>query len=186
MHERGLDLITDLKAEAAAVAARLGWRGTFDDTRDRLRTDRSLAYADADDMLAVARAAMDRATAQVPTWITDLPAASCEVRPMHPWEAPHGVLGHYETAPLDRSGPAVYWLNTADPTSRGRFEGEALAFHESVPGHHLEIAASQEITSESEFRRLVQVLPYSEGWALYMERFADEIGLYSDDLARLG
>ena len=185
-HGVGRDLVRDLQQQAVAIGRDLGWIGSFDDIRDRMRADPALRYRDAEQMLATAGSAMDRAHAAVPTWITDLPSADCMVRPMHHLEAPNGVLGHYETAPLDRSGPAVYWLNTADPTSRPAFEAEALAFHESIPGHHLEIATSQELTIGSEFRRLVQIVPYTEGWALYMERFADEIGLYSDDVARLG
>ena len=186
LHRLGTDLIAQLEIEAVAITARLGWVGDFAAVRDRLRADPALRYRDAQQMVQVAQAAMDRAGSAVPEWITDLPRAGCEVRPMLDTETAHGVLGHYETAPLDRSRPATYWLNTADPRSRPVFEAEALAFHEAIPGHHIEIATSQESSGGSEFRRIVQVLPYTEGWALYCERLADEIGLYSSDVDRLG
>lgn len=186
LHRVGLDLVRQLQAEAVEIGRELRWHSPFGQIRDRMRGDPTLRYSDAAAMVTSATSAMLRAKTAVPTWITDLPTADCVVQEMHALEAPNGVLGHYETAPLDRSAPAVYWLNTADPPNRPVFEGEALAFHESIPGHHLEIATSQELTIGSDFRRLVQILPYTEGWALYMERFADEIGLYTDPVSRLG
>lgn len=186
IHALGVDRIERLEAEAVAIARRLGWTGDFATVRDRLRDDPTLRFMTGAQMLEAADSAMNRAAGQVTSWVTELPAARCEVRPMSDTETDHGVLGHYETAPLDRSAPAVYWLNTADPADRTMFEAEALAFHESIPGHHIEIATSQEATSSSDFRRLVQVMPYTEGWALYAERLADEMGLYSGDLGLLG
>ncbi|HEV8164143.1 MAG TPA: DUF885 domain-containing protein, partial [Actinomycetota bacterium] len=80
----------------------------------------------------------------------------------------------------------IHWLNTHAPETRTRYEYEALAFHESVPGHHLQFALAQELRDLPRFRRLGYVTAFSEGWALYTERLADEMGLYSGDLARLG
>jgi uncharacterized protein (DUF885 family) len=77
-------------------------------------------------------------------------------------------------------------INTYDPPSRPRFEYEALAFHESVPGHHLQIGIAQSLTSLPEFRRFAYLTAHGEGWGLYSERLSDEMGLYTDDLSRLG
>jgi uncharacterized protein (DUF885 family) len=186
IREQGLDLVRQLSREVEATAASLGWTASFPAVRDRLRGDRSLYFTSADQMLAAARAAMARALAIVPAWITDLPAATCEVREMSQLETRNGVLGRYESAPLDRSRPGYYTLSTADPASRPVYEAEALAHHESVPGHHIEIAKSQEARIGSRFRQLAEVTPYREGWALYTERLAAEIGLYSGPLDRLG
>jgi len=186
VREQGLDLIEQLCREVETTAASLGWTASFPAVRDRLRGDRSLYFTSADQMLVAARAAMARALAIVPAWIADLPEATCEVREMSQLETRNGVLGRYESAPLDRSRPGYYTLSTADPASRPVYEAEALAHHESVPGHHIEIAMSQEARIGSRFRQLAEVTPYREGWALYMEHFAGEIGLYSGPLDRLG
>jgi uncharacterized protein (DUF885 family) len=77
-------------------------------------------------------------------------------------------------------------VNTSRPQLRPRYEYEALAFHESVPGHHLQIALSQSLAGLPDFRRFAYLTAHGEGWALYVERLADEMGLYSDDLSRLG
>ncbi len=182
----GLTEVERLRAEVETIGRRLGMSGGFDAVRAWMLNDPGLRFADADEILSTASAAMERAIALVPEWITDLPAATCEVLPMDPVESGHGVLGHYETAPLDRHRPARYWVNVHDPTTRLRYEAEALAFHESVPGHHIEIATSQERPSPSRFRQVAEVLPYTEGWALYAEVLADELDLYTDDIARLG
>lgn len=184
--ETGLAEVERLRAEVEGIGRRLGVSGGFDAVRSWMLNDPALRFTHADEILSTASAAMERAIAVVPEWITDLPAATCEVLPMDPVESSHGVLGHYETAPLDRHRPARYWVNVLDPTTRLRYEAEALAFHESVPGHHVEIATSQERPSPSRFRHIAEVLPYTEGWALYAEVLADELGLYSDDVARLG
>jgi uncharacterized protein (DUF885 family) len=77
-------------------------------------------------------------------------------------------------------------VNTFEPGTRARFEVEALAFHESVPGHHIQIAIAQELTGMPEFRKHAGVTAFVEGWGLYAEGLADELGLYSSALERLG
>jgi uncharacterized protein (DUF885 family) len=186
VHQVGLELVAQIRRSAEQVGASLGWPARFEQIRDRLRGDQTLYFTSAEQMLSAAGEAMGKALLAVPSWICDPPVAICEVREMNPLETRNGVLGHYQSAPLDRHRPGWYWLNTADPGSHPAYEAEALAHHESVPGHHIEISKSQEAKISSPFRRLAEVTPYREGWALYMERFADEIGLYSGPLARLG
>ena len=186
VHHAGLELVARIRRSAETTAADLDWAPDFPQIRDRLRADQNLYFASAEQMLAAAEEAMRKAELAVPLWISDLPEATCEVRQMNPLETRNGVLGHYQSAPLDRHRPGRYWLNTADPASHPVYEAEALAHHESIPGHHIEISKSQEAPVSSPFRRLAEVTPYREGWALYMEQFADEIGLYSGPLARLG
>jgi uncharacterized protein (DUF885 family) len=185
-HRIGLEQVDRWRTEATAIAHGLGWATDFDTTRDRLRTDRALFFRTGAEIEQAAREALRRACQAAPGWIGPLPAATCEVLAMDPVESLHGVLGHYETAPLDRHRPARYWVNVADPRTRPRYEAEALAFHESVPGHHLEIGRSQERPSPSRFRQVVEILPYTEGWGLYAEGLADEMGLYSGPVDRLG
>ncbi len=105
---------------------------------------------------------------------------------MSAYEAKDAVLGYYQPPAADGSQPGVHWLNTSAPETRTRYEYEALAFHESVPGHHLQFALAQELEELPRFRRFGYVTAFSEGWALYTERLADELGLYSGDLERFG
>jgi uncharacterized protein (DUF885 family) len=107
------------------------------------------------------------------------------VRPISELEAPDAVLGYYQPPVTTTGQPGRHWINTHQPETRTRYEYEALAFHESVPGHHLQIALSQEMDLPA-FRKYGVVAAFSEGWALYTERLADEMGLYSGDLARFG
>jgi uncharacterized protein (DUF885 family) len=95
-------------------------------------------------------------------------------------------LGFYLPPATDGSRPGTYFVNTTEPTTRTRYESEALAFHESIPGHHLQLAIAQELENVPEFRKHALVNVYVEGWGLYAERLADEMGLYSGDVARLG
>jgi uncharacterized protein (DUF885 family) len=107
------------------------------------------------------------------------------VREIPAVEAPESTLAYYQPPPIDGSRPGHYYVNTSDPTSRSRFEAEALAFHESVPGHHTQIARALELDLPT-LQRMFYVTAFVEGWALYAERLADEMGLYTDDVARLG
>lgn len=185
-HQVGLEQVRRWRGQAVEIAESLGWAADFGAVRDRLRSDRTLFFDSGGEIVQAARDALRRAEEATPDWIGPLPSVPCEVLPMDPVESPHGVIGHYEIAPLDRHRPARYWVNVVDPQARPRYEAQALAFHESVPGHHLEIGRSQERPSRWRFRQLAEILPYTEGWALYAEGLADEMGLYTGPLDRLG
>jgi uncharacterized protein (DUF885 family) len=95
-------------------------------------------------------------------------------------------LAYYLPPALDGSRPGTYFVNTSAANTPTRYESEALAFHESVPGHHLQLAIAQELDDVSAFRRNSHLTVFDEGWGLYAERLADEMGLYSGDLERMG
>jgi len=122
----------------------------------------------------------------VPRWFGIQPKAACEVRVIGMHEAPYTTIAYYREPSADGKRPGSYMINTYQPETRPRYEAEALAFHESVPGHHLQIAIAQELTGLPEFRKHQGVTAYVEGWGLYSEHLADEMGLYSSDVDRLG
>jgi uncharacterized protein (DUF885 family) len=186
LHRLGQELVAGLAEGYRELGSRALGTSDLGEILDRLRTDPSLRFDSAGEILHSARDALARANAAVPDWFGRVPAVPCQVDEMSPLEARDAVLGYYQPPSDDGRRPGIHWLNTHAPRTRTRYEYEALAFHESVPGHHLQFALAQELRDLPRFRRLGYVTAYSEGWALYTERLADEMGLYSGDLARLG
>ena len=93
---------------------------------------------------------------------------------------------HCVLAAIDDGRPGIFFINLSEPETRTRFESEVLAFHEAIPGHHLQLAIAQELQGVPAFRRHGNVTVFVEGWGLYTERLADEMGLYSGDVERMG
>jgi uncharacterized protein (DUF885 family) len=101
-------------------------------------------------------------------------------------EEKHSTIAYYRDPAADGSRPGQHFINTSAPETRPRFEAETLAFHESVPGHHLQLAIMQELTDLPAFRRFNGTTAYIEGWGLYTERLSEEMGLLSGELDRFG
>jgi len=186
IHRLGLDLVAGLAEEYRALGSRVLGTGDLEAILARLRGDPALRFRTAAEILQSGRDALRRATDALPAVAGRTPRAPCQVDEMSPYEAKDAVLGYYQPPSADGLRPGVHWLNTSAPQTRTRYEYEALAFHESVPGHHLQFALAQELEELPRFRRFGYVTAFSEGWALYTERLADELGLYSGDLARFG
>ncbi len=186
IHHIGLEEIARIDAELEALASRV--LGTADraEAQRRLRSDPVLHFETSDQILETARTSLDRANGAIADWFGILPQAPCEVVEMARHEAAHSTIAYYRDPAADGSRPGQYYVNTSSPETRPRYEAEALAFHESVPGHHLQLAIGQERTGLPAFRRFAVFTAYVEGWGLYTERLAGEMGLYSGDLDRLG
>ena len=186
LHELGRHEVERIDAELADLGARLLGTSDLAGTLQALRTDPTLHFSTREEVAGVAEASLRRAEEAVPAWFGRLPSAPCEVVRMQPHEEAHSTIAYYRDPAVDGSRPGQYWINTSEPETRPRYEAEALAFHESVPGHHLQVALAQEIDGLPAFRRHSLVTAYVEGWGLYSERLADEMGLYSGDLDRFG
>jgi uncharacterized protein (DUF885 family) len=190
VHATGLASVAELLNEVAGLGGKA--YGLTDPAAvfERLRTDPAQRFATAAEMMAYNIDALRRADEATPHWFGRLPELPCTVVAMDELEAASGTIGLYQPPRPARDGeaaePGIYWLNVLDPPSRTRYEYEALTFHEAVPGHHTQVALAQELTELPEFRRIAYVTAYVEGWGLYAERLADEAGLYSGDVERLG
>ncbi|MBW4721232.1 DUF885 domain-containing protein [Saccharothrix obliqua] len=186
IHRIGLDRLARVHEGFAELGSELFGTSDVPEVLRRLRDDPGLRFGGADEIVAVARAALDRANAALPRWFREYELAPCVVEAMHPVEAEGSVLAYYRPPADDGSRPGAHVLNTHDPVTRPRFEYEALAFHESVPGHHLQFALALSVKALPDFRRFSYITAHAEGWGLYTEGLADEMGLYTDDLARMG
>ncbi|MGP4019115.1 DUF885 domain-containing protein [Saccharopolyspora sp. 5N708] len=186
LHETGLAHLAALRGEIAELGELVWGERDPDAVLHRLRTDPALYWRDGEELLSSARSAIARAEAALPQWFGRLPGQPCEVRPMPGAASDTTPIGVYLSPALDGSRPGVYFANTEQAEQRPRYTSEVIAFHEVVPGHHLQFSLAQERTDLPMLRRLIGITAYSEGWGLYTERLADEMGLYSDDLARLG
>jgi uncharacterized protein (DUF885 family) len=186
IHEAGLreiDALADEYRERAAVALD---ETDLEEIFERLRHDPALRFSTSEEVRRAAESALGRAQTAVPHWFGRLPETPCTVREMAPHEAEHGPIAYYVPPATDGSRPGAFFVNTLHPDTRTRYEAEALAFHEAVPGHHLQIAIAQEREDLPSVRRHSLITAYVEGWALYTERLADEMGLYSGEVERLG
>jgi uncharacterized protein (DUF885 family) len=186
LHQAGLELIERLGAEYREIGGRVFGPIELPDLFQRLRTDPALRWRDGAEILATARAVIARAEQVAPQWFGRLPRQRCTVAEVPADEAPGAPVGNYLSAAMDGSRPAMYFANTYRPHERDRYSAEAVAYHETVPGHHVQVGLAQELSDLPLLRRLAQINAFAEGWGLYAERLADEMGLYSDDLARLG
>ncbi|WP_367131294.1 DUF885 family protein [Saccharothrix sp. HUAS TT1] len=186
LHRIGLNLIEELDREYAEVGSRVFGPSTGAAVRARLLADPGLRWRDAADMLSLARETIARAEAVAGDWFGTVPEARCAVEAVPEADAPNAPLAYYVDPAMDGSRPGTYFVNTHRAELRDRFGAEATAFHEAVPGHHFQIALAQQLHDLPMLRRFAAIESYLEGWALYTERLADEMGLYSDDVARLG
>jgi uncharacterized protein (DUF885 family) len=186
LHETGLALIEGLAADYAELGKRVFGTAALPLIFERLRTDPALRWRDGDELLDAARAAIAGAEAVAPRWFGRVPEGACEVRPVPEAEADGGTIAYYFEPALDGSRPGIYFANTYDAASRPRHTAEAIAYHEAVPGHHFQLSTAQGLTELPLLRRIADVNAYIEGWGLYAERLAEEMGLYSGDLSRLG
>lgn len=185
IHQVGLYELARVHEEVRALGQHLFGTDDLAAIFRRLREDPALRFSTRPEVEAKAAEALARAKAAMPRFFGRLPQADCVVRPIPDYEAPYTYVAYYRQ-PVPGKAPGEYRINSWAPETRPRFEAEALAWHESIPGHHLQIAIAQELPAMPAFRRHLGTTAYVEGWALYTERLADEMGLYSGDLDRMG
>jgi uncharacterized protein (DUF885 family) len=188
IHQIGLEELDRLAGEYAEVGGRLFGLSDQTEIFDRLRSDPGLRYTAGDEIMNDARRYLAAATAAMKDWFGRLPVTPCEITPIPASVAEDMPVAYYFPPANDGSRPGTYFVNTADPGHKNRFETAAVAYHEAIPGHHLQLAIATELDGVPAFQRLASHgnTAYVEGWGLYAERLASEMGLYADDLERIG
>lgn len=188
IHQIGRDTLAALQAEWAQLGGRVLGTGDVPAILARLREDRSLRFSGSAQIVEVVTGALRRAEAARDDWFPAFQIPDCVIEEIDPVEAGNAALAYYRPPAAGGLRPGAHCVLTAQPQERFIYEYEALAFHESTPGHHLQLASAQTLDGLPAYRRFLdaEVCGYVEGWGLYCERLADEMGLYTSDLQRLG
>jgi uncharacterized protein (DUF885 family) len=188
LHAIGMAEATEaLPSEYAEVGGREFGTDELAEIFGRLLDDPGLRYGDADQIVAHATECLEAARAVMGDWFGIRPEAACVLKPVPDYLAADAPAAYYSPPAPDGSRPGEYFVNLHEPTKRGRAETASIAYHEAIPGHHLQLAIASERTDLPAFRRLSWGhTAFVEGWALYTERLADDMGLYQTDLDRLG
>ena len=187
IHQIGLDEVARIKSEMKKIIKELKFQGSFEDFFKFLRTDNQF-YADTPkELLMYARDIAKRADEQLPRFFKTLPRKPYGVAPVPDAIAPKYTSGRYVGTSKNSTDPGYYWVNTYDLKSRTLYTIPALTVHEAVPGHHLQSALNNELGDKiPSFRKNLYLSAYGEGWGLYTEYLAEEMGLYTTPYEQFG
>lgn len=184
--QTGLNEVSRLRNELEKIREEIGFKGDMLAFFKKLRTHPQFYYTSKDSMIADYRKILQKMDARLPSLFGHLPAAPYDLREMEDYRAKSAPQAYYYPAPLDRSRPGYFYVNTYDLASRPSYTMTALALHEAVPGHHIQIALAQEIKGLPWFRQDYAATGFVEGWALYAEYLGYETGMYEDKYQKLG
>jgi uncharacterized protein (DUF885 family) len=186
LHAVGHEIVEQVTEEMRQTGNKLWGTTDLSVIFDRMCNDTSLRYNNPQEMLDHARRVVAAAEAEAPNWFGVVPDQPCTVEPVPESEEAGMAAAYYMPGAIDGSRKGTYFLNTSKPEERYRYVAEDLAFHEAVPGHHFQLTIALEADDLIPARRVLFDTACAEGWGLYSERLADEMGLYTDDLARMG
>jgi uncharacterized protein (DUF885 family) len=190
VHALGLAQVAAIRQEMEAIKRQVGFTGTLEQFFDHIRTDPKFKYpnteAGRETYLTDARAVIASVMAVAPRYFQVLPKAPLEVRAVEKWREGTASTAFYNRPSADGSRPGIYYVNLVDMNQTQKVQVAAIASHEGAPGHHFQIARQQELTGLPKFRKFGGYGAYTEGWGLYSERLADEMGVYKDPYARFG
>jgi uncharacterized protein (DUF885 family) len=186
LHEIGRVELKSILDEMAAIAKKLGHSGDVKSFFAKLMADPSNFWGTREEIVAHFERVLAKCQEALPRAFGRLPKTACIVKQIEEYREKDCVAAFYYQPPEDLSRPGIFYANTYQPQTRLKCNNAALTVHEAVPGHHLQIAISVEMEGLPPFRRHGMFTAFVEGWALYTERLADELGLYENDLERFG
>jgi len=190
VHELGMSEVKRILAEMDAIRASVGFEGELKEFFEFIRTDPQFYYANTDEgregYLADTRAFLAEIEEKLPMYFGTLPKAKLEVKRVEPFREVDGGAQHYASGTPDGSRPGVYYVHMSDMSAYSITDMETTAYHEGSPGHHMQISIAQELTDVPMFRTQAGFSVYSEGWALYSEKLAKEMGQFRDPYKDFG
>jgi uncharacterized protein (DUF885 family) len=186
IHRIGLEQMALIQAQMREIAERSYGTSDVPALLERFRTEPEFLFSSRAQIVEYAEAAIVRGKAEMPRWFGRLPRADVVVEPYQEFEERSAPGASYQLPAEDGSRPGTYKINTYQPETQSRVGVESTAFHEAIPGHHLQLAIAQEREGAHPITRYMGNSGFSEGWGLYAERLADEMGLFSSDLDRMG
>ena len=190
IHELGLAQVASIRTEMEAIKREVGFTGTLEQFFDQIRSDPKFKYPNTDagreQYLADARSVIAAVMTAAPRYFRVLPKAPLEVRAVEKWREGTASTAFYNSPSADGSRPGIYYVNLVDMNQTQKVQVAAIAAHEGAPGHHFQIARQQELADLPKFRKFGGYGAFMEGWGLYSERLANEMGVYKDPYARFG
>jgi uncharacterized protein (DUF885 family) len=189
IHDLGLAEVARIHGEMKAIMAKVGFKGTLQQFFAHLRSGPQYYYTTRAAYLADVDAKVKAMEARLPAFFNTLPKAALQVKAVEAFREKSAGKAFYSSPSPDGSRPGIYYVNLYDLRDMSKTELEALAYHEGVPGHHLQRAVQTELTGLPPFRRFGGFTAYTEGWGLYTEELGKDMGFYTDpysDFGRLG
>lgn len=180
VYNTGMKEVDRILIEMENIKDSIGFNGTLEDFNTYLKTNEKFYYTDKEDLMNGYREILKKVDTKLPLLFGNLPEAKYDLREMEEYRAASAPQAYYYSAPEDRSRPGYFYVNTYNLPSRPKYTMTALAMHEAVPGHHLQISIAQELKNLPKFRRDLGITAFVEGWGLYSESLGYEIGMYED------
>lgn len=190
IHDIGVKEVARITNEMIAIKERVGFEGDLQAFFNFIKTDEQFFYPNTDEgrqgYITDTEAYLAVINEQLPDYFGILPKADLVVKRVEAFREQDGAAQHYNPGTPDGSRPGVYYAHLSDMASMPKNEMEGVAYHEGNPGHHMQISIAQELTSIPQFRTQANFTAYSEGWGLYAELLAKEMGAYKNDFSDFG
>jgi uncharacterized protein (DUF885 family) len=190
LHELGLAEVARIQEEMSGIMKTVAFSGSLQEFFEHMRTDPQFYYSDSAEgraqYLADAKALLDEARHRQSEVLGLVPKIDVEVRPVEAWREKSAPKAFYSGPPPDGSRPGIFYINLYDMKAAPKYQLPVTLYHEAIPGHHIETVVAYELPELPKFRKFAGVAAYSEGWGLYSEHLAQEMGLYRDPYTNFG
>ncbi|MGB1143087.1 MAG: DUF885 domain-containing protein [Glaciecola sp.] len=190
VHQIGVQNVERIHAQMREIMAQVNFEGTLSEFFTFMRTDPQFYYPDSDqgraDYMADAKAYIDKMEAKIPEYFGLTPKAPMVVKRVETFREQSAGKAFYQSPAVDGSRPGIYYANLFDMMAMPTYQMEALAYHEGIPGHHMQRAITQELEGIPDFQKYASFTAYTEGWGLYTEELGKDMGFYADPYSDFG